>query len=406
MATIAFFPDLEEGHLFPTFGLARSLADRGHDVHYIGIIQNREAVLKFGFSYHVIFNEEFPEDFMEEFKARFDEEAGENQEGIDHISLMIADSIPLDNIIAEIQPDILITTAFIQLETLILHYRFYIPQVVLNPMVRKPVVPLIRSCIDRYLQLPGKVSLEVMNFFNQRKKGEFKSITDMVAPLGEIPELILCPKEMVLPQWEYDSNVHFIEPSIRKEALLPGPSTLSLDIPEGRQVIFASMGSQAFRFKAPSKHFYATVLEVMRANLDKDWHVLLVINAEFQVEEFGEIPGNVTVLDWAPQIEILNISSLVITHGGLGTVKESIFFGVPMIVLPLGRDQFDNAKHVQHHQLGIEMDLENLKADELEANIDHLLTSSDIRDSVGKMKALFREKEEAQIGAKFIEGLI
>ena len=49
MATIAFFPDLEAGHLFPTFGLARSLADRGHDIHYIGIPQNRESVFEVRF---------------------------------------------------------------------------------------------------------------------------------------------------------------------------------------------------------------------------------------------------------------------------------------------------------------------------------------------------------------------
>lgn len=405
MAKIAFFPDLEEGHLFPTFGLARSLADRGHDVHYIGIIQNREPVLKFGFSYHVIFEEQYPEEYIKNLKANFRE--GPDYDIImDHIPLLIDDSLVLDDIMDKIQPDILISTHFIPLETLIFHYRYNIPQVILNPIISEPADSLVTGCANQYMRLPSQIALEVMNFCNKKKGRVFERIPDMFAPLLEIPELILCPREVVLPQWEYSGNVHFIEPSIRKDALLDGSSTLSLDIPEGKQVIYSSLGSQAFRFKTSAKRFYSTMLEVMRANEDKDWHVVLAIDSKFQIEDFGVIPGNVTMLNWAPQIEVLKISSLAITHGGLGTIKECIFFGVPMIVIPLGRDQFDNAKHIRHHKLGIEIDMDNLTANELETDIHHLLTGSTIQKSVGKMKALFREKEEAQIGAKFIEGLI
>jgi len=407
MATIVFFPDLAEGHLLPTFGLARSLADRGHDVHYIGLIQKRELVLKFGFSYHVIFEKEYPGEYMKNLKTKLLQETKHNINRImDHIPLMVKDSTALDVIIDKIKPDILISTVFILLESLIAHYRYNIAQVILSPFIHEPAESLAAICAGQYMQLPVNTALAVMNFINKRKGRSLERIADMVAPLLEIPELILCPRELALPQWKYSGNVHFIEPSIRKDALGGGPSTLSPDIPKGKQVIYASMGSQAFLFKTLAKRFYSTILEVMRANEDKDWHVVLAMDSEFQKENPGVIPSNVSLYKWAPQIQVLSKSSLAITHGGLGTVKECIFCGVPMIVLPMVNDQFNNAKYIKHHNLGIEMDVHTLAAKELETAIRHLLSSSTIRESVEKMKTLFREKEGAQIGAKFIEGLI
>jgi MGT family glycosyltransferase len=166
------------------------------------------------------------------------------------------------------------------------------------------------------------------------------------------------------------------------------------------------MGTQAYRFKSEVKRFYANILEVMRTNEEKDWHLVLVVLPDFNEEDFGVISGNVSVVKWVSQIEVLRISSMAITHGGLGTTKECIFYGVPMIVFPLGRDQYVNAKRVHYHKLGLEMDLDSLTASELERAILHLLTSSTIKESVGKMKAVFREREEAQIGAKFIESVL
>lgn len=402
MAVIAFFPDLQTGHLLSTFGLARSLVDRGHEVHYIGIIENRAPVLEFGFSYHVVFENEYPANFMKNLKENYCPDS-DNDKLLDHIPVMLGDSTELDIIIDDIKPDILISTAFIPLGTLILHYRYKLPQIILSPNLRSPAKSLVACCTNQFMLLQADIALKLVNFINERADRAFERIPDMATPLAEIPELVLCPREFMIPQWgEYSSNVHFIEPSIRKDVgLVP-----SLEIPEGKQVIFASMGSQAFRFKSLIKHFYSTMLEVMRVNGDKNWHAVIVIPSDFQMEELGLIPANVSVFTWINQMEVLKRSSLAVTHGGIGTVKECIYVGVPIIALPLGNDQFDTAECLQHHKLGIEMDMENLTASELGNTIRYLLTNTSVKESVAKTKALFHEREEAQIGAKFIEGLI
>lgn len=62
---------------------------------------------------------------------------------------------------------------------------------------------------------------------------------------------------------------------------------------------------------------------------------------------------NVTVLPSAPHNEVLKHASLVITHGGHGTVIKTLAAGVPLVVLPHGRDQADNAARVTARGAGM-----------------------------------------------------
>jgi hypothetical protein len=57
-------------------------------------------------------------------------------------------------------------------------------------------------------------------------------------------------------------------------------------------------------------------------------------------------PDNVTVTRWVRHADVLPHCSAVITHGGHGTVMKALIAGVPLIVVPLGRDQPDNAGRV------------------------------------------------------------
>ena len=52
------------------------------------------------------------------------------------------------------------------------------------------------------------------------------------------------------------------------------------------------------------------------------------------------LPKNVKFYNYANQTELLKKSNLFITHGGYNSIIESIYYGVPMIVIPLVNDQF------------------------------------------------------------------
>jgi MGT family glycosyltransferase len=60
--------------------------------------------------------------------------------------------------------------------------------------------------------------------------------------------------------------------------------------------------------------------------------------------------ANTQVVRYVPHAEILPSASLVITHAGAGTTMAALGHGVPLLCMPMGRDQFFNAERV--HILG------------------------------------------------------
>ena len=66
-------------------------------------------------------------------------------------------------------------------------------------------------------------------------------------------------------------------------------------------------------------------------------------------------PPNVTVVERAPHSEVLRHASAAVTHAGHGTVIKALAAGVPVVGLPLGRDQLDNAARVVHHGAGLRL---------------------------------------------------
>ncbi|MCA2175700.1 glycosyl transferase [Nonomuraea glycinis] len=73
------------------------------------------------------------------------------------------------------------------------------------------------------------------------------------------------------------------------------------------------------------------------------WHVVLQIGKHTPVAELGDIPANVEVHSWVPQLAILEQADAFVTHAGMGGSSEGLFTGVPMIAVPQGVDQFMNA---------------------------------------------------------------
>ncbi|HEV7847537.1 MAG TPA: glycosyltransferase [Thermoleophilaceae bacterium] len=68
-----------------------------------------------------------------------------------------------------------------------------------------------------------------------------------------------------------------------------------------------------------------------------------------------DAPPNVTVVRRAPHSEVLRHASAVVTHAGHGTVIKALAAGVPVVAIPLGRDQLDNAARVAHHGAGLRL---------------------------------------------------
>ena len=95
----------------------------------------------------------------------------------------------------------------------------------------------------------------------------------------------------------------------------------------------------------------------------------------------------------------------MINHGGLGTIKECIYFGVPMIVFPMMRDQPGNAARVAYHGLGI-VGQSRVSAGQVNALIDTVERNPSFRARAEAMGKKFREIEDSGIGIQVIERLV
>ena len=95
-------------------------------------------------------------------------------------------------------------------------------------------------------------------------------------------------------------------------------------------------------------------------------------------------PPNVTVTRWVRHADVLPCCSAVITHGGHGTVMKALTAGVPLLVVPLGRDQPDNAARVVHAGAGIRL-RKNASVSALRTATARVIEDSRYRAAAGRM---------------------
>lgn len=67
--------------------------------------------------------------------------------------------------------------------------------------------------------------------------------------------------------------------------------------------------------------------------------VLVTLDPGHAREELGKIPENARFAGYIPHSKVLERSRLVISHAGHGIVLKALYYGVPMVLVPWGRDQ-------------------------------------------------------------------
>ncbi|HWJ61147.1 MAG TPA: glycosyltransferase [Acidimicrobiales bacterium] len=82
-------------------------------------------------------------------------------------------------------------------------------------------------------------------------------------------------------------------------------------------------------------------------------HALVTTGPGLRAHPLTRVPGNVHVVETAPHGAVLPHVDLAITHGGHGTLIRSLAQGVPVVVVPISRDQPDNAARVVHRHVGV-----------------------------------------------------
>jgi UDP:flavonoid glycosyltransferase YjiC (YdhE family) len=203
-----------------------------------------------------------------------------------------------------------------------------------------------------------------------------------------LPEIVLCCREF-----------DFSEARASRVYLGHG---IDLDRVEGdfpwdrirgdQHLVYVSLGTHAARY--PRK-----TLPLLKAVVEAAWAMpslqfVIVLGRGRKTSALGELPTNVVVVPFAPQLALLAKAAVVVTNGGLGTIKECLWFGVPMIVVPCRWDQPGNAARVVFHRVGLRASIRRANASTLGQLIQECLRSQTIKEGVAIMRGHFRRSAE------------
>ncbi|MER7024323.1 MULTISPECIES: macrolide family glycosyltransferase [Streptomyces] len=133
------------------------------------------------------------------------------------------------------------------------------------------------------------------------------------------------------------------------------------------------------------------------------WHVVLQIGRYVDPAELGEVPGNVEVRSWVPQLAILEQADAFVTHAGMGSCAEALACGVPMIAVPQGAEQFTNADRLVELGVARRLDTADATAGALRTALRELLATPGLASRVAGLRADARAEGGAARAADLIE---
>ena len=371
MSTIVIATVPAVGHLNASLKLAKSLAARGHDVCYLS-----------GSGYKT---------YIEEQGLRFialGESVGDTR--VDQIALVERlmefrfHGQPLDdqlahvvevfrrelaNLVQTLKPDLFLLDPYLPDLALIVH-QLAMPFVFLNPTLFNP--------------------LEETALFND-------------APyLATVPELVLCPAEFDFPEAvARKKHRYYLGPEVdlqRKEEPFDWER-----IDTRKPLIYCSLGTQA-QFYSETTRLFQIIIDALSGL--PQYQMIVATGRNISHDDLQRVPPNVHLFNYVPQSQILEKASVLITHGGLLTVKDAIFFGVPMIVFPGLYDQPQNSGRVVYHGLGLKGDMRSTTVEEVRVLIERVAQIDSFRERVRAFGELFRQREESAISVKVVEALL
>lgn len=119
---------------------------------------------------------------------------------------------------------------------------------------------------------------------------------------------------------------------------------------------------------------------------------------------------NIIIGPWMPQQEILQHKNLkaFITHGGLLSTMEALYYGKPIIGIPFFNEQRSNVARAVKQGYGVEIEYDSLSEDSLKTAIDNVFNDTSYQSNAEKLSAIFRDNpiEPVDKAVYYIEHVI
>jgi len=260
-------------------------------------------------------------------------------------------------------------------------------------------------CRDKLLTAAG-LDVDMRRLFRRLAAtcgfpAERVSSASLLAPVLDLPELHVCPRALDFPgEARERRRRHYLGAAVDLgRSAPPFPwERLAAD----RPLLYASLGTYFYLGRAGNRELLQRLLDALGGG--PEWQLVLAAGDERMAAELRP-PAGTVVVPRAPQLALLERARLMIGHGGIGGIEESLFFGVPMVLFPLGFDQPGNAARVVYHGVGLAGDRRASPATILD-RVETVLGDPSFATRASAMGREIREEAEAGKGIEAIERLI
>ncbi|XP_055713156.1 UDP-glucosyltransferase 2 [Phlebotomus papatasi] len=120
---------------------------------------------------------------------------------------------------------------------------------------------------------------------------------------------------------------------------------------------------------------------------------------KYEADDLKDIPSNVLLQKWIPQVDVLAHENVVlfINHGGIFGTQESIYHGVPMLTIPFYGDQFRNAYRSQTRGHALVLEYDAITEENISEKLQSILTDERFMETAKKVSRLFRDNLESPL---------
>ena len=379
---IAWFCIPAHGHTNPTLGLVKELTQAGHQVFYFSFEMFKEKVEKAGARFIGCDGYDF----------EMEDKENSDRVGKDKVfatELLVSSTLALDEMttrmVEEIKPDIIVSDS-------VAYWGKLVAMKHNIPYVSSTTTFAFNKYSAKYMsESPGEIArmLFSMPKINKqikrlRDKGyPVKSLLDIIQNDNETNTIVYTSKYFQPRADTFSDRYHFIGPSIR-EIIEPYEKTSD-------KTVYVSMGTVN---KNPE--FYRNCINALGRT---DWQVIISMGTN--TEHFNDLPDNVQIHESVDQMAVLNIADAFITHCGMNSASEGLYFKVPLVLFPQTAEQGAVAKRVE--ELGAGLMLDSVSEEDITSVLEKVMLDQSYRNGAEKVSESFRQCGGYEEARAFLE---